>query len=271
MNKFENIHDWIDRFNENELTDEEVKEFETLLREDPSLQAEVRLDKELNEMLQDEDLLSFRTAIHEAGKKQERKGNHRKIFLLAASLLLFVILPVVLFLVLATGHGNLKDLRVNQNGGSGQEARKNHAPDAYSKDGQYENRQIVSDSIAGISQEKPGDHKPLIADANFKPFPPYESLTGTRIRSEKFTLLRPASGSHFHSGDTIIFSWQASNPHQLTLQIMDNHGKAVRNLNPSGEMQIKIPPGSLHKGLFYFKIMKEDNIVFFGKFILDNN
>ena len=75
MNKNEKIHEWIDRFNDNELTGDELSEFLELLKVDEALKAEVRLDKDLNEFLQDEGELSLRKKIMEVSESKENKGS----------------------------------------------------------------------------------------------------------------------------------------------------------------------------------------------------
>src|ERR1039457_2840799 len=106
MNNIDQIHEWIDRFNNNELDGKELQEFQELLKYDPVLRSEVRLDKELNDMLQQEDLLALRKTIMKVRNDRGNRGPGKKIILLAASILILLIISVLLYLVAGLNPGH---------------------------------------------------------------------------------------------------------------------------------------------------------------------
>lgn len=269
MNKNEKIHEWIDRFNDNELKGEELKEFLELLKNEPALRAEVRLDKDLNEMLQDEGLLSLRKKIIEIRENHEDKGIGKKIFLLAASILAILVLSATLYLFVGVKTRNNKILQTNNSPASGLPVNKNSFPELNNRKNNPGKQQFMNDTLSG---NRPGisskQNQPLIA-VNYKPFPPFESLIGTHIRSEYFKLIEPFPGSHFKTKNTILFSWETDISHPLTMEIMDNQGQLIFVSNPLHDKSLRVPSGRLKNGLFYFKILKEDEMVFFGKFTIE--
>jgi hypothetical protein len=108
----------------------------------------------------------------------------------------------------------------------------------------------------------------LIA-ASYKPMPSFESLIGTHIRSDNFKIKGPSTSAHFKKGSTILFEWETEITHPLSLEVIDNHGKIVFDSQPVYDKFLKLSSGDLNEGLFYFKILKDDEIVFFGKFFID--
>ena len=269
MNRNENMHELIDRFNDNELNGEELKEFLELLKDDPTLRAEIRLDKELNEMLQDEGLLSLRKKIIEIRKDREDRGVVRRIFLLAASILVILVVSFILYLVLGLKTGNNKILQTNNGLANGLPINKNSSLELINRKNNPGKQQLMNDTL---SKNEPGisgkQNQSLIA-ANYKPFPPFESLIGTHIRAEYFKLIEPLPGSHFKTNSTILFSWETDISHPLILEIMDNQGQLIFDSHPVRDKLLKVPSGRLKNGLFYFKILKEDEMVFFGKFSIE--
>lgn len=269
MSKNEKIHEWIDRFNDNELNGEELKDFLELLKDDPALRAELRLDKELNELLQDKGLLSLRKRIIQVRKDREDRGTGRKVFLLAASVLIILVLSVVLYLVVGLKTRDDKILQTNNNPANGIRVNKNSSPELKYGKNNPGKQQLINDTLSknrhGIFNHQ---NQPLIA-SSYKPFPPFENLIGTHLRSEYFKLIEPFSGSHFKTGSTILFSWQTDISHPLTLVIMDNQGQRIFDSHPVHDQSLKVPSGILKNGLFYFKILREDEMVYFGKFTIE--
>ena len=82
-------------------------------------------------------------------------------------------------------------------------------------------------------------------------------------------MIEPFPGSHFKNSSTILFSWETDISHPLTMVIMDNQGQLIFDSHPVHDKSLKVPSGRLKNGLFYFKILKEDEMVFFGKFTIE--
>jgi hypothetical protein len=270
MNKNEKIHEWIDRFNDNELTGDELSEFLELLKVDEALKAEVRLDKDLNKFLQDEGEMSFRNKIIEVSKSRENKGSAIRIILLAASITLIVVLAVILYLVVGVKPRTDRNLRTNINTENRIPATEKSAPGLNNGMTITINQQSGADSLSKTGL-RTGKQNQLLLASGYTPFPPFESLVGTQVRSGFFRLIEPHSGSQFKTKCTIPFSWETDSSHPLALVIMDNQGQLVFDSHPFRGKSIKLPSGKLKNGLFYFKILKDDEMLYFGKFTIEIN
>jgi hypothetical protein len=268
MNNVQKKHEWIDRFNENELEGDELKEFLELMNNDPVLRAEVKLDKELNEMLQEEGILELRRKISEVRNRRENQGLSKRVILLAASILILLATSVFLYLAIRVKTGNDRSLQGNNHPAKGPGITRDVAP-ALNNGKDIPGKQPA----AGDTQTKnrPGifTNQNQVLIASFQPFPAFESLIGTHVRSGNFKMTAPPPGARFTTSSPILFSWELDKPGTVTLEIMDNKGELVSDLHGIQDRSIEIFPGKLKNGLFYFKILKEDEIVFFGKFTLE--
>jgi hypothetical protein len=86
----EKLPEWIDRYNANDLKGEELEEFLLLLERDPELRKEVRLDKELNKLLSETDILELREKIIKAKPKDDGRNTLISLWLLAASVVILI-------------------------------------------------------------------------------------------------------------------------------------------------------------------------------------
>jgi hypothetical protein len=270
MNNAEKNHEWIDRFNDNELEGDELKEFLELMKNDPVFRAEVRLDKELNEILQEEDILELRKKIKEVRNDRENRGLSKRSILFAASIMIILVLSVFLYLVISVKTRNDMNLQGKNSSAKGFDITR----DASSSLNDGKNIPVKPTARNDTHTTKgpvTSNNQNQLLIASYKPFPPFESLIGTHVRSDNFKMTGPSPGARFKSTAPILFSWETDKPLTLTLEIMDNKGTLVFDLHGISDKSIKIPYGKLKDGLFYFKILKEDEIVFFGKFTVEIN
>jgi len=97
MSNREKVPEYIDRYNAGELKGEELQIFNEMLKSNPRLRDEVKLDSELNEILAQTDILEFRrTILFEQKHYKKKKGPDLKSWLIAASLLLLIGIEVAL-------------------------------------------------------------------------------------------------------------------------------------------------------------------------------
>jgi cytochrome c-type biogenesis protein CcmH/NrfG len=100
----------IDKYLNGELVGEELKAFENKLKTDRQLQKELKLERELNQIILDEDTLDFRKEVigirkemqqqHESNKSQQTVSiTSRKWYLLAASIVVLVSLLGYLYFI----------------------------------------------------------------------------------------------------------------------------------------------------------------------------
>jgi hypothetical protein len=110
MSDREKLPELIDRFNSGDLKGKELTAFLEMLRANPRLREEVRLDADLNNILADTDTIELRKKVLSLKKhRQNRQSNDLRLFLIAASLLLLIGLEVLLLLTKkpVPPHGNV--------------------------------------------------------------------------------------------------------------------------------------------------------------------
>jgi len=266
MTEQDKIPEWIDRFNNNELSGEELAQFIELLNKDPELRSEVTLDKELNEILSANDLLELRKKIIRIREREQRKGGGRRILLIAASILILISLPI-LFFIFKNRDVDHQQAKLNDTARS----LRNQMDSAKKVNPvNKEGLQLLSDKVLHGENKTISTHpaETLLA-SNYSPFPAYENLVGAHFRSGDFRLILPASKSRFHLSDPLVFKWESGNQHQLKLTIMDNKGNPVYEADHLAGNSLKLPKGYIKKGLFYFKFLIENEMVVFGKFIVE--
>jgi hypothetical protein len=257
----EKLPEWIDRFNRNDLNEEEMEIFLRHMEEDPQLRKEVMLDRELNSILEDQDILELRKKILLRKKKNEQSRNR---FLLVAAFMILVAALIVLYQIV-----------MRERPGSSKEEMKILAQDTVLK--------IKTDTAGNelptqkLSEQHPetlsrqSEDRTLRENARelyagyYKPFPPFESLVGTVTRAGYFKLIEPTRFI-FRKDASVKFSWETSFSETLTLKILDNKGFGVREAKfpPDGNWVLNC--SGLHYGLYYLKILLNDEIVYFGKF-----
>ncbi|MCX6251884.1 MAG: hypothetical protein NTX61_14170 [Bacteroidetes bacterium] len=269
MTQQDKIPEFIDKFNNDELSGAELTEFLELLRQSPELRAEVKLDKELNEILLETDILELRKKIIKVREGEAHKGSGRRIFLIAASVLVFISLSVALFLIFGSRERNDQPFRVNLNDANNSMI--NQKDTAKKARGVNKEDHLVTtnnDLKENTSTFGKRGTENLVA-ANYAPFPAYENLVDAHFRSGDFRLIIPASVSRFHLSDSIQFKWESGVQHDLRLSIMDNKGNMVFESDHLSWNFLKVKKGSLKKGLFYFKFLNDNEIILFGKFIIE--
>ena len=111
---------------------------------------------------------------------------------------------------------------------------------------------------------------PLLAE-NYKPMIQFELLVGSVTRSNQFRLIAPATNLQIDAGNPVRFEWGHQNKaHPVTIALMNNRGALVfETLLLQEDTYIYIlKTKTLHKGLYYWKIMIDDEMVIMGKLTL---
>ncbi|HSN49853.1 MAG TPA: hypothetical protein VLR52_01395, partial [Bacteroidales bacterium] len=246
MSEREKYPEMIVRFNAGEMDGEELRQFLELLRKNPGLQKEVELDKEINEHLNEETILDLRRKMLLIQKKKPDDRNRNLLFLLAASLLL--LLSIGIFLLTKIPKIKTPSIAVT--------------------------KEIVKDSLASqemvagtkdsISTLVTGE-KQVILTASYQPDPAYETLVGTIMRSANFELLQPGEDQVFRKNGNILFRWEIPDAKKLTIRIVNNRGKQILEYKKINLQQLEVPVKLMPAGLFYYKILEDDEILFVGK------
>jgi hypothetical protein len=247
------INEWIVRFNEGDLKGNELQEFLSLMDEVPGLRQEVGLDGEINRILEEKDILEFREAMLKA-KAKGRPGILPGWFLLAASMA-----------ILITIGGFIIYLSVFLESDGPQ-----IAPPVVTADDTIHRHRERTDSVPGEGGTENGDRqKPSLIAGNFCPHPTLESLVGEATRADDFVLESPLPSLRIMRGDTIHFDWRTRSVDPVAIRLLNNKGELVRSDQPAGTLHCYLITEDLKPGLYYWKLLRNGQLVTAGKFRLD--
>jgi hypothetical protein len=261
MSNREKIPEWIDRFNRGDLTPELSGVLIGMTRNNPRLAEEIKLDKELNVILAQKDIIDLRKKIievHALPKKTER--SHLQLLLWAAILLLLTGIGIFLLLMRGMKSISTRSIEVNT-------YHKVQPGVVGVKNG---TRIIEGKGSMDTLNAKSGTHSKQKADnlLCYEKNPSLEYLIGTTRHKEFLTMVFPANDSHVRSNEAIRFEWIHGST-GIELSILDNTGVTVIQSGKIDTRTYSIQPNRLKKGLFYFKVLENDEILYFGKFIVE--
>jgi hypothetical protein len=97
--------------------------------------------------------------------------------------------------------------------------------------------------------------------ANFKPYEELEGLVGSELRGESFEVTSPEELS---SRERVSFGWKTAERGPWKLIVLDNGGKTVKECEvPSVPFVLE---GPFKPGLYYWKVIRNDELAHVGKF-----
>jgi hypothetical protein len=274
MKEQEELSGWIDRYRNNELSVEELETFRELLKNNPLLRKEERIDKELDEILEDQDEIELRRKIRDITNKKmkdkDKPGLWNPILLLAATILLFIVSAFMIrFIPRVTRH---PAPRVQQLAGVTKDTpartpfREEVVPADTGRTNRVEQKQIARTKTLPTRTRLIRDTHLLAA--NYQPNPLLENLVGSVTRNVAIDV-RKAPETVIQMGKgTILFKWDAFSADSLRLRIMNNRGRMVLDTVADTTGRVSISSGRLQDGLYYYKYSFRDDILYFGKFTL---
>lgn len=245
------INEWIDRFNEGSLKGEDLATFIQMLHDDPELRKEVNVDREINRMLEERDLLEFREAVLKAGKRSS-PGKWRWFLLAATVVVLLSAGGYYLFRTLPTADIPEKSRLAEHPTRAPGEVPLKELPTTIGKEAE-KSKEVI-----------PHREKVLLAKS-FTPCPSLEHLVGETTRAEGIILLEPLSEITVSRGDTVQFSWRMTGKDSLKILFYDNHEQQILIAVPDTPDRYSFPTGSYQRGLYYWKLLKDDQLVTAGK------
>ena len=263
MNENEKLPEWIYRFNNTELKGKELEKFLAMMEKDPSLRKEVRLEKELTEALTEKEIILLRKKLQKAKSFKEIEPYTYYLYFLAACAVILIIMLIQAITEFNTATRKaLEPLQALNRSSWGKPSNGEMMnPD------QMEIDKATIDSI--LAREGRGDSsirkqiRAMMA-AKYSPFPEYEGLVGEINRANDFRLLSPQMNEKFRNDEEIQFIWETSSFHPITIIITDNHGLKVKERSSIKEKSVSLGPFS-SPGLYYFKIIEDDDLIYFGK------
>ena len=260
MKDFEITCDWIDRYNDDELDEFEKSFFQQQMLHNPMLRAEVYIDARLNRLFSDEDVLELMQKVQSVTKKNNQNSGLMSYMAIAASVISLLVLGAILFLV--------DKKPVNLPAYVRQQITlpvKKQTQDIFShnnvksKQPPKENTSVNPREISGTS---------LLAD-KYKPLAAFELLVGSVTRSTQIRLITPAAKIQIQAGIPVRFSWNSqTNQHPVSIVIINNLGTLIFEAPSLHANEYLLQTNMLLQGLYYWKIMDEDELVMMGKLTL---
>jgi hypothetical protein len=265
MNNHEKIPEWIDRFNHKDLHGSELKEFLELMKQEPELRREVKLDKELNELLADDDLLELRKKLIRFKLPKENHPMRLPIFILAASIVILIGLTIFAYTWIIREDDPVRTTDSFYYSGDSAIFRNEYLFDK--EQIAYNSKSF--DSIRNHQKlEEMIKNNEILLSENYQPYPAYESMVGEVNRAVNFKLLKPSLSDTLTRGDLLTFKWDTIASSHLTITISDNKGNPRFISQPLTEKEFHFNTSKLSKGLYYVKFINKNEIVYFSKFIL---
>jgi hypothetical protein len=260
MNDREKLPELIDRFNNGKLTGEKLTDFLEMLKTNPRLREEVRLDSELNEILANMDILELRQKILSIQQnRQKRKGTDFYFFLLAASLLLLIGIEVLLIMN-----------KTHRNPYNNTTLTPKYQSDSKQLPVNNKVKQAAITTKTVNKEKKIRDWKTeKRLAASFRKNPSFENMIGSTRHAGYFRMDAPLIGYRFSEKAEIMFEWTQDGHAEIELKIMDNTGTSIHESRLLDKNKYSLPPGTLNRGLYYFKVLQNDEIIFFGKFMVE--
>ncbi len=265
MSNREKIHEWIDRFNTNELSGEELIIFLEMMNKDHRVREEVRLDNELNSILKQDDLLELRKKIRKVcSETPGRRNRNIRILLMAASLLILLSLEYTIFYLTRSPKTTDKSEFVHLQ----------NSPWKKEMDQMKQSFQNTKQVHTIFQKDKPVslNNEFQVVENTYDLLACYqqnkvlENLIGTTNRSGSIRMLKPEASSVFTRKSTIWFSWKTESPEETSLIVENNNGLVVYESDSNYNQSVFLMASYLDFGLFYYKIMRKDEVIYFGKF-----
>ncbi|MCK9422994.1 MAG: hypothetical protein M0Q38_10375 [Bacteroidales bacterium] len=259
MNDNEIHSDWIDRYHENELSPSELSRFNEIKRQSRILRAEVSVDRCLNDILADPDSLEFFRKVKTITQQRKSHTRFDPLLLAAASVLFLVTIGLILYLLFKDNPGwidsknKITMLRKTNHSGPFTFFQPNPA-----------------DSIGKVAPAARGElvfH--LRLEPDFKSLPELELLVGANTRTTTFKLIAPMTRQQIPAGSVINFTWDnEDNTQPVIISILNNRGKNIFETPGIQGNSYLLDTDDFQKGLFYWRITMEDELIMVGKIIL---
>jgi len=105
----------------------------------------------------------------------------------------------------------------------------------------------------------------LVLAAKYVKLPEFEALIGSMTRGANFRLLLPYGRIQIPGDSVVVFEWTAiENPSPVIIKVLDNSGKKLFESSPILANRFLLPVKNFGKGLFYWKIIEEEELIAIG-------
>jgi hypothetical protein len=294
MNDMEITPEWIDRYNENELNEDERAFFRKKMDNNPLLRTEVFIDACLNNFYEDKDTLDLMKKIEYVSQKHDRGNSAFPYLMIAASLLCIIAMGAVVYLiqiapadVAITSHRRSTQFPqapspLDLADSSGKQYLFKQQKSLISSGGEVQSPEsTVCRLFPGGALKVPApfshitpviphelSYEKYLASA-YTPMADFESLVGSVTRSALLKLIAPAPELKIPAGSPVVFEW-ISQIRKLPISILvfNNRGNLVFEtptlITDSYVLSTIDWPG----GIYYWKIIIDEEMILIGRFML---
>ena len=253
-------NEWIDRYNEGALNEQEKDHFLKRLHASPILRTEVHIDACLSELYRDKETLDLMKKIHAVSQRTKNSGGTLRMLFLAASLLFLIVFGAIIYLV-QLDPADCVVVRNKQKTDKGTGKGQSVIPADF-KDMPVGAKQVFT----AIVHEMPRSRQLAL---NYKPLADFELLVGSVTRCAHLKLIAPPNNFIIPSGKSILFQWSYQKGQvPVSIRVYDNTGSFVFGtpalVTSSYSMATKDWPG----GVYYWKMIMDEDMIFMGKITL---
>jgi hypothetical protein len=251
---------WIDRYNDDELTESERKLFQEKMKSNSLLRKEQQLDQKLNAFLADKELLDFMEQIRDLPTKSRSALKRLKKILFAAS---FLSLSFAVMIFVINYYGSSAFLW--------------HRTETRRPDANFRQPLGSGQNTTSLQPESPEGEKVYPSTCQnlsgetdkYQCLPEFELLVGSIYRGTMLKMVLPDSDSSIGQHGMILFQWEIPEFDEqvsFTIEFVNNKGKKVFESPVLTDTNCyPLYADSLGTGLFYWKILAHEDIIKMGK------
>jgi hypothetical protein len=255
-------NNWIDRYSDNDLSESERQLFQLNLQRNSLLRKELLIDVRLNQFLEDPDTIELMYKIRNITRKPYL-AHLKDIRIMAAASVFCLIFLGVSYLIINRDPGDFN--RVDDNS----KYKENQIPEETGNP-VVTFRELKKNSSATPVSRRILALKPVAHDL-FTPITEYESLVGAVTRSSGVLVSSPLPELKTHLNLSVPFVWEGSIASDtVSIVIINNHGTSVQTSQHPGNIQkYLLETDKLGRGLFYWKILVNDELIVMGRIIIE--
>ncbi len=254
MNDFLTQSHWIGKFTDKELSPDEEVRLLAQASYNPLLRNELRLDKDINEVFDDFELISLSDTIRSAVSHEKSRVILPLYVKIAASVVILITLTA------------LAGLLVNY-------SKQNPGQSFHDRNPllRHETNGLFGFMQAYHMQDMPATpakRRDLALSSSFNSYslrPEYEFLIGTATRDVSVFVISPLPRVRCKADSQLQFSWRwVSEVVPVSIEVIDNRGRLMLNSTQILDMSYSLETRHWPKGLYYYKIITVDELVTIG-------
>jgi len=260
MTEIEITNNWIDRYCDDDLNEIEKQLFRSNLGRNSLLRKEFLVEARLNRFMEDKDTIELMKKIQNIASKPYLKIRRFILYMAAASFLCLVAFGVAYYLMRSNP---ATMIRVSEKNVKSAQDKRSGIPLSTNRI----REEWIIENITPVTRRELAAR--TVSSEYYKPMLEYELLVGAVTRTPSVRVVSPPSEVKTRLNFPIQFKWAAdNNTVPVNISIINNHGKTIFTSPAIVQSQTYILETSqLGIGLFYWKLLFDDEIIMMGKII----